>query len=235
MLDFIPAKSLKSFFEVFGHFYSIQLNTGRRIDCRSVLEIVARNKVPTDVDLLSTQCPDAIFIMMNPGSSKPLEVVDNLVPQDRIGHLEVSLVPTKPDITQYQVMRVMHHCGWRHVRVLNLSDVREPKSSEFFKRCREIKAETGFTAHSIFSKPRAQELSLYLTLAKAQETPFVCAWGVNDHLNLLIEECLKKVPQFGRIGLLKSETKDKYFHPLPTLQSDKVMWVEKLVAEIGAK
>jgi len=80
------------------------------------------------IDLLSAQLPDAIFIMMNPGSSRPLEEVDNVVSEDNINKLEISLVPTKPDTTQYQVMRVMHYCNWNHVRVLNISDMRDPKS-----------------------------------------------------------------------------------------------------------
>ena len=44
------------------------------------------------------------------------------------------LVLTQPDNTQYQVMRVAVACGWSHVRVLNLSDLRDPKSGSFLER-----------------------------------------------------------------------------------------------------
>ena len=47
---------------------------------------------------------------MNPGSSQPLVPVDNRIHTGAVHELRVSLVPTKPDTTQYQVMRVMHFC-----------------------------------------------------------------------------------------------------------------------------
>jgi len=120
VIKFIPASELKKSYAVFGHFYSIILKSGETIDCRSVLEIVAKEDILTDIDQLSVQPPDAVFIMMNPGSSRPLVEVNNNISEKNISQLEVSLVPTKPDTTQYQVMRLMHYCSWNHVRVLNL-------------------------------------------------------------------------------------------------------------------
>lgn len=84
LLEFIPAEKLKETFEVFGHFYSIDLKSGDRIDCRSVLEIVTKKSKPSDTDLLLEQVPDAIFVMMNPGSSKPHEEVNNIVSDGRV-------------------------------------------------------------------------------------------------------------------------------------------------------
>ena len=48
------------------------------------------------------------------------------------------MVFAKPDVTQYQVMRIMAEMGWDHVRIVNLSDIREPKSIKFFKRVKEF-------------------------------------------------------------------------------------------------
>jgi len=116
LIDFIPVAKLKPAFEVFGHFYSVDLKSGERIECRSVLEIITKERCPAEQDSLLTQIPDAIFVMMNPGSSKPLEEVENIIPEELVGKLDISLVPTKPDITQYQVMRVTHCQRFRETR-----------------------------------------------------------------------------------------------------------------------
>lgn len=226
MLKFIPAAELKKEFAVFGHFYSIG-----DINYRSVLEIVHKNIAITELGSLSSVLPDAIFIMMNPGSSKPLTEVSNSISINDIGQLEVSLVPTKPDTTQYQLMRVMKYCNWTHVRVLNLSDMRDPKSGNFFERYKNIENEMGLKEHSIFSDTRENELKK--KLKRKSNAPIVYAWGVSSELDPLIERCINKIPQIIKVkGVLKDGTKNKYFHPLPTLQRDKEKWVYDMVKQI---
>jgi hypothetical protein len=139
MVRFIPAEELKNKYDVFGHFYSVEVAPKKVVECRSVLEIVEQAETPDETSVLSNRKPDAVFIMMNPGSSRPLVVVDNCIHAEAIHELPISLVPAKPDTTQYQVMRVMHYCEWRHVRVLNLSDLRCSKSGEFFKQFKRIR------------------------------------------------------------------------------------------------
>ena len=46
MVQFIPAETLKSKFDVFGHFYSVQVAPQKTVECRSVLEIVESTPVP---------------------------------------------------------------------------------------------------------------------------------------------------------------------------------------------
>ena len=118
-------------FNVYGHYYSVQLPGACTLKCRSVLEIIRPNTEPTDIAKLSSQVPNAIFIMMNPGSSEPLAGSENVITADQIVQLEVSLVPANPDVTQYQVMQVMSQCNWSHVRVINLSDIRQAVSKDF--------------------------------------------------------------------------------------------------------
>src|SRR3954453_21589897 len=115
MIEFIRAEELKRKFAVFGHFYSVQVAPKQLVECRSVLEIVESEFAPPKSAALSGRTPDAVFIMMNPGSSRPLAAMDNHIHTRAVHKFAISLVPTKPDTTQYQVMRVMHHCGWRHV------------------------------------------------------------------------------------------------------------------------
>ncbi len=228
MVRFIPAEELKSKFDVFGHFYSVQVAPKKVVECRSLLEIVESDHVPQATAALSIRKPDAVFIMMNPGSSRPLTEVDNRIHAKAIHDLSISLVPTKPDTTQYQVMRVMHYCEWRHVRVLNLSDLRCPKSGVFFKQFKGLEEEHLFNAHSVFSDRRTDELSLKLISG----IPVIRAWGVSPHLDPLIERCLSKLAKVKLVrGLLKEGTTNKFLHPLPSLQSQKVEWANRMVKQ----
>ncbi len=72
MVRFIPADDLKYRYDVFGHFYSVEVTRNQFAQCRSVLEIVEQADTPDESSVLSKRKPDAVFIMMNPGSSRPL-------------------------------------------------------------------------------------------------------------------------------------------------------------------
>lgn len=228
MIEFIPADDLKSKFDVFGHFYSVQVAPKLFVECRSVLEIVESDHVPKKTAALSNRKPDAIFIMMNPGSSRPLTEVNNRIHSKAIHELPISLVPTKPDTTQYQVMRLMHYCEWQHVRVLNLSDLRCPKSDVFFKQFKALEAELSYDAHSVFSDRRKGELVLKLIDA----VPVIRAWGLSPHLDPLIDRCLSRLTNTKAVkGLMKEGSPNKFLHPLPSLQSQKVEWVNRMVEQ----
>jgi hypothetical protein len=228
MVRFIPAQELKDNYDVFGHFYSVDVAPRKVVDCRSVLEIVEKAHAPEKTAVLSNRKPDAVFIMMNPGSSRPLAVVNNRIHAKAIHKLPISLVPTKPDTTQYQVMRIMHYCEWRHVRVLNLSDLRCPKSGVFVKQFKVLEEDFSFDAHSVFSERRKDELALKLISG----VPVVRAWGLRPHLDPLIERCLSKLANAEVVrGLMKDGTTNKFFHPLPSLQTQKVLWINRMVEQ----
>jgi hypothetical protein len=230
MVAFIPAQELKNKFDVFGHFYSVQVAPKKVVDCRSVLEIVEAAHAPKTVAALTNRMPDAVFIMMNPGSSRPLTEIDNRIHAKAIHELTISLVLTKPDTTQFQVMRVMHYCHWRHVRVLNLSDLRCSKSGVFFKQFKDLEEELSFDAHSVFSDRRKRELALKLTHDNA--IPVIRAWGVSPHLNPLIDRCIATLTKANAVrGLIKQGTTNKFLHPLPSLQSQQVEWVNQMVEQ----
>ena len=230
MVRFIPAEELKNRYDVFGHFYSVEFSRNKFVECRSVLEIVEQPHTPDKMSVLSKCKPDAVFIMMNPGSSRPLVDVKNRIAAKELHELPISLVPTKPDTTQYQVMRLMHHCGWRHVRVLNLSDLRCSKSGEFFKQFKGLEEEVSFDSHSIFSIRRKNELALKMTTDKT--IAVICAWGVSADLDPLIERCTSRITKNKTIkGLLKAGTTNKFLHPLPSLQTQKIAWVNRMVEQ----
>ncbi len=228
MKQFIPAEELKKSYGVFGHFYAVELASKEVVQCRSVLEIADKSRTPKNLSELSQLRPDAVFIMMNPGSSRPLVEVNNHIRVETIHELPVSLVPTKPDTTQYQVMRLMHFQQWRHVRVLNLSDLRCPKSTEFIKLYQRLENDSNFDSHSIFSEVRKQELAG--KLRKSQRIPLVLAWGLSEKLDPLIERCMSRLPRNRTTkGLLEVGTENKYRHPLPSLQADQRVWLDKMV------
>jgi hypothetical protein len=232
MIEFIPANELKCKFGVFGHFYTLQIAPKQIVECRSVLEIVDSDHVPKKTAAISNRNPDAVFIMMNPGSSRPLTEVNNRIHAKAIHELPISLVPTKPDTTQYQVMRIMHYCNWRHVRVLNLSDLRCSKSGVFFKQFKGLEEEHFFDAHSVFSDRRADERVSKLMSG----IPVIRAWGVSPHLDPLIERCTTKLTTEKEVrGLLKEGTTSKFLHPLPSLQKQKVEWVNQMVEQCRGK
>lgn len=228
MVRFIPAGELKKEYDVFGHFYSVELSPKRVVECRSVLEIVASDHAPKKRAAISNRKPDAVFIMMNPGSSRPLTEANNRIHAKAIHELPISLVPTKPDTTQYQVMRLMHYCEWQHVRVLNLSDLRCPKSGVFFRQFKELEEELLFDAHSVFSDLRKDELALKLI----DGVSVIRAWGVSPHLDSLIDQCTSQLTKAKTVrGLMKEGTTNKYLHPLPSLQKQKESWVNRMVEQ----
>ncbi|PLX71167.1 MAG: DUF1643 domain-containing protein [Desulfuromonas sp.] len=225
-VTFIPASSLKQQYRVLGHFYWLNVQGTEPLKCRSVLEI-------THKDASCNPEADAVFVMMNPGSSRPIDETNHLVDSCRISGMMTQLVPTVPDTTQYQVMRVMHYSGWEHVRVLNLSDLRDPQSGSFAERFVRLEEQTGSQVHSIFAPERSLELEKHLS--RKSKAPIVCAWGVSDNLNPLIERATGMlVSESPVMGLAKPGQHGKYFHPLPSLQRQKEQWVRQMLEQLNA-
>jgi len=170
--------------------------------------------------------------MMNPGSSRPVKEDEIIISASTINDLNVSLVATVPDTTQYQLMRVMKYCGWNYVRVINLSDLRDGKSESFTRKFPAIENITKYIEHSVFTLKRSKELKN--KLMRKASAPLICAWGVSDDLNPLIDRCLDRLDETELTGLLKSGSKNKFYHPLPTLQTDKIAWVNNMVKLINS-
>ncbi|AVO40702.1 DUF1643 domain-containing protein [Simplicispira suum] len=224
---FVGAPQLRERFLAFAHFYDVHLH-GELLPCRSVLEILSLVQAQ-GFDGAGRGLPNAIFVMMNPGSSRPLAIGNAI--EGRSGHSTCRLVATRPDTTQYQIMRIMDRMGWNHVRVINLSDIRESRSSVFMDRYRALEGGHGYRAHSMFSSERRAELTQ--ALKRKKDGPLVLAWGVHPKLTPLIREALPLMQAAGRcFGMLQQGSTDKYFHPLPMLQTDKVRWVRELSAQL---
>lgn len=225
---FVYAWELKKIFDVWGHFYRVD---DASADCRSTLEIIRKDSSKESLVPTSREVPDALFIMMNPGSSRPLngKFIPIAINSKRIQDIETSLVPTRPDNTQYQLMRVMARLGWNHVRVLNLSDLRNSVGADFVEQMKAVEKGPLGTAHSIFSDARQSELAE--KLQRKAGGPLVYAWGKNPGLQPLIEQCLSKVGNEDLIFGLRSH--DFYYaHPLPRPYAAMCQWVDALEMQL---
>jgi len=234
-MDFIYASELKKRYACYGHFYELVLMNGDRAKCRSVLEIVD-DTVPVDNPAaIPVQIPDAVVIMMNPGSSHPMDIyhLDEEIDYPRSGDpMRKELVLTQPDNTQYQVMRVAVSMGWHHIRVLNLSDLRDPRSGSFLQRVDALGEIMGGHVHSIFSAERSEECRL--SIRRKTAAPILLGWGQDPGLIPLAEQCLERLGDEAVCSVASDVHPVLNAHPSPMLQKKKLLWLESMRCAVGA-
>ena len=210
-MNWWPASELLTRFQVWGRFYEARV-AGVSERLRSHLELFPLHWSPTK----AIECPaDLVVVMMNPGSSQPLPSMDS--------HL--GFVPTRPDNTQYQILRLMLRAQsrgmlWQHARVINLSDLRTPKSTELIVKLRQY---AGDSRHSIFSKERHLELSAALG---DPDTPVLRAWGLNPALAPLAKLAWVRLNAHPELGI--AERDFAYRHPLPQRADLQRAWLDQV-------
>ena len=232
-MEFIYAAELKKRFTCYGHFYELVLMNGERARCRSVLEIVDTSIPQGNPSDISRMEPDVVVVMMNPGSSHPkdLSYVDEVVEYPRAAaSMRKELVLTQPDNTQYQVMRVAVHQGWKHIRVLNLSDLRDPKSGSFLQKVEALSEVEGGHVHSMFCAERTEELAN--SIRRKGNTPIMLGWGQDVGLVPLAEQCMKEL-EGEPVCTVSSEVHPLLnAHPSPMLQAKKLAWLDSMVQQL---
>ncbi len=169
-------------------------------------------KVDTDI-----RTPDVMVIMMNPGSSRPVDGIDN--------NTKESLAI--PDRTQDQIMKVMLNSNLQYARVLNLSDLREAKSNIFYNKI--IEMEDRGVSHSIFDENRQDDFNQLWV----NNVPVIFGWGVNDYLKPLALKAMKACNASNPYGILKANSTWKYFHPLPPIYSRQQEWVKTITKQLN--
>ncbi|WP_372796072.1 DUF1643 domain-containing protein [Pontiella sp.] len=233
-MDFKYAAELKKRFTCYGHFYELQLMNGDRARCRSVLEIVDGSIPQDDPSAIAERIPDVVVIMMNPGSSRPKVDghVDDVIEFQRSGNpMQKDLVLTQPDNTQYQVMRVAVSKGWNHIRVLNLSDLRDPKSGSFLQRVDALGGIMGGHVHSMFCAERSEECAQ--SLRRKTPTPILLGWGQDPGLLPLVEQCLSRIEGEPTVTVPSDVHPLLNAHPSPMLQKKKLLWLETILQQLG--
>lgn len=243
MSNFIYAAELKKTFRCYGHFYRLNIEGLEPLLCRSVLEITSLPReavgAGTDPDDLfaapgaARSLPDAVVIMMNPGSSRPIEEgdTDSLLTMPLPAGFKKPLVLTQPDNTQYQIMRIAVSKGWKHVRILNISDIRDPKSPSFIARTKGLDAMEGGGAHSLFSKVRKNERKQMLR--RKPGAPFILGWGQDAGLIPLAEQCLHCIEGEPLATVPSGSNPILTAHPSPMMQDKKEEWIANILAALG--
>jgi hypothetical protein len=228
MTDFIYAAELKKTFRCYGHFYRLYVEGIEPQLCRSVLEITS------EAGEVAHNLPDAVAIMMNPGSSRPIETgdTDSLLTMPLPAGFQKPLVLTQPDNTQYQIMRIMVSMNWQHVRVLNISDLRDPKSPSFIARTQKLAAALpGGETHSLFCKTRAAERETMLR--RKTGAPFMIGWGQDVGLIPLAKQCLSCIEGEKIITVPAGNDPILTAHPSPMLQKKKEAWLDAILSALG--
>jgi hypothetical protein len=220
-MEFIPADILKKSFEVYGHFYNLKLSNSV-FKCRSVLEIKRKEKL--------TELPDIIVIMMNPGSSVPLDKSYNPITYSTEEYFklkEKEIIPTRPDNAQYQIMRVMETNKWNFVRILNLSDLRNGNSGKFQTEFRSAEKLDKTNPHCLTHPSRKNELAKCI---KSRSNKIIAAWGditeLHDSANVLLRM------DVDIIGLRKGQTPN-FRYASPYMKTQKIEWLTEIQDEIN--
>jgi hypothetical protein len=238
MSEFLYAAELKKTFRCYGHFYRLNVPGRNPLLCRSVLEITSLPReavgAGTDPDDLFSapdaelSLPDAVVIMMNPGSSRPIEDgdTDSLLDMPLPAGFRKPLALTQPDNTQYQLMRIAVSKGWKHIRILNISDIRDPKSPSFIARTKALDAVDGGQAHSLFSNVRKTEREQMLR--RKPGAPFILGWGQDAGLIPLAAQCLNCIDGEKIVTVPAGNDPVLTAHPSPMLQAKKEAWLDAI-------
>lgn len=233
-MEFIYAAELKKRFTCYGHFYELAFMNGEKAKCRSVLEIVDTSIPQDNPSAISEMKPDVVVIMMNPGSSRPKvdDHVDEVLEYPGSGNpMQKKLVLTQPDNTQYQVMRVAVSKGWKHIRVLNLSDLRDPKSVNFLQQVSTLVGLMGGHVHSLFCEERAEEC--VRSLERKTPTPILLGWGQDRGLLPMVEQCLERISGEPTCTVPSDVHPLLNAHPSPMLQKKKIQWLETIIDNLS--
>jgi hypothetical protein len=201
-------------YEINGHFYTQKI-AGHQENLRSILEI-KRTKT-----LKNT--PDFVVIMMNPGSSTPID--ENTIQKNWKPNDKKEMSKAKPDKTQFQLMRLMDEHCFDYFSIINLSDLRTPKSPIFYEKLKKYKNDI---SHSIFDNSRSDELKSIIGNTKS---PILAAWGLHLDLLLLGNLANEQIEDRKIIGI-KHSTLNLFKHPLPPRYDWQVEWIKQISQQI---
>ena len=211
----LAAEALLQQFGVYGRYYRARLGH-LDFELRSRLEIFEHGLGWPEV---AGAEPDLVAVMMNPGGSRPL------APLDAHGW-----APAVPDRTQYQLMRLVllaqsRGIPIRHIRVINLSDLRTPKSAELFAALATLNDDR----HSLFCVQRQEELERALG---SPAVPVLRAWGLAPALAGLAKRAVASTSSRKVFGLTNDLL--HYRHPLPQRADLQTAWLEHLGRQLDA-
>jgi len=207
------AKELKSDYSVFASFYNRKIEDKGEYICRNMCDISRKDS------LIENYVLDAYFIMMNPGSCHPKNVKYIIDKSRKCDNLEI--IECNPDPAQYQIMKLMDNKGWKHVRILNLSDITTGDSNEF----RELLNHVSSDSHSVFSNSRKEELEELIR----ENARIVAAWTSSKEIRNLAILCKDKLKDRVINGIPFDKEKIYYKYIKPQLQIQRVQILKDLL------
>lgn len=206
----MSANALLAHFAVRGHFYEREVD-GVVYQLRDRLEIYEHSK---DWSEVRNGDADLVAVMMNPGGSYPLD--GGLFYED-------DWCDAHPDRTQYQLMRLaLSSASIKHIRVLNLSDLRTPKSATLFAMLSKVGS-----WHSVFDEARRADL---MRLLGDPSIPVLRAWGLAPQLHPLIDVALPLLQAHPTLGI--SDDGFAYRHPLPQRHDLQQQWLHQVTEQV---
>ena len=120
-------------------------------------------------------------------------------------------------------MRLMLLKGWKHVRVLNLSDLRNGNSRDFSADFAEARKLDSSNPHSLTHSHRLLQLKDFC----AGSPLVIAAWGANEILREAAESFLSEIPVHG---LLLDHP--WYRYPSPYRKDQKLEWLRRTLEEL---
>ena len=206
-MDFNNINELRKTYEVKASFYK-----KNDVTFRNYADIIRKGYKEDKID--------AYIIMMNPGSCKPIndeDLKNSSSPESAI------YIDVKNDRAQKRVMQLMDNTNFNKVRILNLFDCKEPKSSKAAQMANE---DYGFPIN-IFPHARKDELN---KLTK-DNVPYIVAYGLNglvDFKKLALEFLAdKKV-----YGIKKDNNDLLYYYLSPFKEIDAQKIITEIVSQI---
>lgn len=200
-----------------GHFYTRKFS-GVEENLRSVLEIKRVSSKSIN--------PNFVAIMMNPGSSKPLD--EGKLQNNWNTKIIKTLTEAAPDNTQKQLIAIMDEFKFDFIRVINLSDFREAKSKNFHNKLKDYKNDQ---SHSIFFPERSEEL---VSALGDKNIPIIAAWGLSHNHLALANLASDGISDRIIIGI-KDDNYNLYRHPLPPNHHKQLEWLNYVKSEIRIK
>lgn len=215
--------AIRDAFNCYGHFYNLFLGNQKIVECRSVLEIVRKNS-HISINKVANLRPNAIVIMMNPGKSYPLKSTPERIDLESldINFTSKPLVTAYPDNTQTRIMKLMNYKNWNHVRVINLSDIREYRSRSLGELIKSFELITRTKVHSIFSNERQSERDDALS---EDIVPILFAWGAKEFLKKYAAQSLCIVSSRETYGVPSIKSELYFHHPLTT----RLSWYSNMI------
>ena len=126
-------------------------------------------------------------------------------------------------------MRVGIEMGWSHLRVLNLSDLRNSKSKLFLDNVDILSNLTNSSLHSIFGDKRIHECKKTLL---SRSNIIITGWGQNQKLLPLIQFCFKRFESQKIISVESKLNCMLTLHPSPLLQVKKEEWLDCIIKQL---